>query len=220
MTTLTEGTYPTESLLSEAPGDRSREAIVVRSGQNLKSCAVLATIVAGTVAAAAKTGGNTGNGTITMDATTPLQLGAQLGVYTLRCIAAAANGGTFRLEDPNGIVLGDYALAAGSVTISEHIKCAIADGSTDFIVGDGFDVTVSAITETEVEYNPAGTDGSQIATGILYGAVNATSAATRGVAYKRDCEHNAAIVVWKSGLTAAQKVKGAADLRRRGIILR
>lgn len=223
MTTLTEGIYATESLISEAPGDRSREAIIVKSGSNLGACAVLATIMSGTVASAAKSGGNTGNGTFTLDGTSPLQLGAKLGVYTLRCITAVTNGGVFRLEDPDGLVLGDFTIPAGagnSVTISEQIKGALADGSSDFIVGDGFDITVTVATEKEVEYNPAGTDGSQIATGILYGAINATSADTRGVAYKRDCEHNADIVVWKTGITATQKAKGAADLKRRGIILR
>lgn len=220
MTTLTEGVYATESLISEAPGDRSREAVTVKSGSNLKACAVLGTIVTGTVASAAKSGGNTGNGTFTLDVTAPLQLGAKLGVYRLRCIAAATDNGTFRLEDPDGIVLGDTVMAAGAATVSEQIKGALADGGTDFIVGDGFDITVSAITEKEVEYNPAGTDGSQIATGILYGAVDASSADKAGVAYKRDCEHNADIVVWKTGATTAQKAKGAADLKRLGIILR
>lgn len=220
MVTLTEGIYATESLISEAPGDRSREAIVVKSGQNLSACAVIATIVSGTVASAAKSGGNTGNGTFTLDGTTPLQLGAKLGIYTLRCIAAAANNGTFRLEDPDGLVLGDFVMSGGAATISEQIKGALADGSTDFVVGDGFDITVSAIVEKEAEYNPAGTDGSQIATGILYGAVNATSADTRGVAFKRDCEHNGDIIVWKSGLNATQKAKGVSDLKRRGIIIR
>lgn len=220
MTTLTEGVYATESLVSEASGERSREAVTVKSGQNLKACAVLATLVSGTVASAAKAGGNTGNGTFTLDATTPLLLGAKLGVYTLRCIAAAANNGTFRLEDPDGAVLGDIVMAGGAATVSEQIKGALADGSSDFVVGDGFDITVTALVEKEVEYNPAGTDGSQIATGILYGAVNATSADTRGVAFKRDCEHNADIVVWKTGITANQKAKGTADLKRRGIILR
>lgn len=220
MVTLTEGIYATESLISEAPGDRSREAITVKSGQNLKACAILGTIVSATVVSAAKAGGNTGNGTFTVDATTPALLGAKLGVYSLRCIAAATNNGTFRLEDPDGNVLGDTIMAAGAGTVSEQIKGALADGATDFVVGDGFDITVSALIEKEVEYNPAGTDGSQIATGILYAAVDASSADKRGVAYKRDCEHNADIVVWKTGATTAQKAKAQQDLRRRGIILR
>lgn len=217
---LTESIHATESLVSEAAGERSREAVIVKSGQNLGACAVLGTVITGTVASAAKSGGNTGNGTFTLDGTTPLLVGARLGVYTLRCIAAATNNGTFRLEGPDGRVLGDIVMAAGAGTVNEQIKGALADGSTDFIVGDGFDITVSAIVEKEVEFNPAGTDGSQVATGILYGAVDATSADTRGVAWKRDCEHNADIVVWKSGVTTAQKAKATQDLRDRGIILR
>lgn len=219
MTTLTEGLYATESLISEAPGDRSREAITVKSGQNLSACAVLGTIVTGTVASAAKSGGNTGNGTCVVDATTPALLGAKLGVYSLRFTSTT----NIRLEDPDGLVLGDTSIVATTgqtAQIQEQIKALVTQGATTFAAGDGFDITVSALAEQEVEYNPAGTDGSQIATGILYGAVNATSAATRGVAYKRDCEHNADIVKWKTGATTAQKAKGAADLKRRGIILR
>ena len=49
MTTLTEAIHATESFISEAPGSQSHEAITVKSGQNLKSCAVLGTIVSGTV---------------------------------------------------------------------------------------------------------------------------------------------------------------------------
>lgn len=219
MTTLTEGLYATESLISEAPGDRSREAITVKSGQNLSACAVLGTIVTGTVASAAKSGGNTGNGTCVVDATTPALLGAKLGVYSLRFTSTT----NIRLEDPDGLVLGDTSIVATTgqtAQIQEQIKALVTQGAATFAAGDGFDITVSALVEKEVEYNPAGTDGSQIATGILYGAVNATSADTRGVAYKRDCEHNADIVKWKTGATTAQKAKGTADLKRRGIILR
>lgn len=217
MPTLTEGVYPTESLVSEAAGSRSRDAITVKSGQNLKSCAILGTVVTATVTSAAKSGGNTGNGALTLDGTTPALLGVQLGVYTVRCITAATNGGTFRVEDPMGNVLGDVAVAA---TFADDIKFSIADGAVDFIVGDGFDITVTAIVEKDVEYDPAGTDGSEIATGILYGAVDASSADTRGVAFRRDCEHNADIVVWKTGATATQKAKGTDDLKKRGIVLR
>lgn len=99
-----------------------------------------------TAAAAAKAGGNAANtGAITMDATTPVLTGAKPGVYTIRCIAAAANSGTFRVEDPDGFVKGDVAVGA---TFSDDIKFSIADGSQDFIVGEGFDVTV-AITEPD-----------------------------------------------------------------------
>lgn len=217
MTTLTEGVYATESLISEANGTLSRSAVTVKSGANLKACAVLGTIVTGSVSSAAKAGGNTGNGTLTLDVTTPLLLGASLGIYTVRCIAAATNSGTFRVEDPSGNVLGDVAVGG---TFADDIKFVIADGASDFIVGDGFDITVTSITEKVVEYNPTGTDGSEIATGILYGAVDASAADQPGVAWVRDCEHNADIVVWKTGATTNQKTKGTDDLKQRGIILR
>ena len=88
------------------------------------------------------------------------------------------------------------------------------------VAGIEIENTVTALVEKEVEYNPAGTDGSQIATGILYRAIDATAADTKGTAYKRNCEHNADIVVWKTGITTTQIAKGTADLKRRGILLR
>lgn len=98
---------------------------------------------ASTAVAATKAGGNTGNGTITVDVATPVLAHAIAGVYTARCIAAAANSGTFRVTDPNGLVLGDVVVGA---TFADQIKFVIADGAADFIVGDGFDVTVAVNT--------------------------------------------------------------------------
>lgn len=221
MTTLTEGPRTAEFIASCAPGDLSFEQVTLKSGNNLPAGRVIATVItAQTVASAAKSGGNTGNGTFTLDATTPLLPNAKLGVYTLRCIAAATNNGTFRLEDPDGVVLGDIVMAGGAATVSEQIKGALADGGTDFVVGDGFDITVSAITTKEVEFNPAGTDGSQIATGILYAATDATSADKRTVAFRRNGEVNDNLVTWKSGATTAQKAKGKQDLAKNEIRFR
>jgi len=223
MTTLTEPVYATESFISEAAGSRSREAITVKSGANLVSCAVIAAILSGTSASAAKSGGNTGNGTFVLDATTPILARAREGVYTLRCIAAATNGGTFRLEGPSGNVLGEFTIsggAGGTVTVNEQIKGVLTDGGTDFAVGDGFDITVSALTAKYVALAPAGTDGSQIAAGILYAAVDASASDKPGVAWVADCEHNAAIVQWPAGITTAQKAIAKAQLAERGILLR
>ncbi len=114
------------------------DAAVLVAGQSGKIGSAAAT-VADTVSAAAHAGG-TGNGTITMDVTTPLLTNAQSGVYTAKCITAATNGGTFRVADPHGNVLGDVAVGA---TFANQVKFVIADGSTDFIVGDQFDITVA-----------------------------------------------------------------------------
>lgn len=221
MTTLTEGPRTGEFIISEAEGERSRDQITLASGNNLPAGRVLGTVIsAATVTSAAKAGGNTGNGTFTVDATTPLLPGGKLGVYTLRCIAAATNNGTFRLEDPDGRVLGDIVMAAGAGAVADQVKGALADGSTDFVVGDGFDITVSAITTKDVEFNPAGTDGSQTATGILYASTNAASADKRAVAVRRAAEVNSRLLTWKSGATTAQKALAQQQLAANGITFR
>lgn len=214
MPVFNEPIRPCESLVSEAPGERSREAITV-GATAITACMVLGATF-GAATAAAKAGGNTGNGTFTIDATTPTLAGAKPGVYRLRCIAAAANGGTFRLEDPDGIVLGDTVMAAGSATVSEHIRGALADGSSDFIVGDGFDITVPA-TLTYGPLNLAATTGLSVASAISYGNYAASG---RGVAFVRDCEHNADIVVWPAGITSDQRALATRQLAAQGIILR
>lgn len=204
MTTFTEGMHDGEFIGELAMGIGYHvDAITLKTGQNKVAGAVLGANVAGTSASAAKSGGNTGNGALTLDATAPIQPGAKEGVYVVRCIAAAANSGTFRVEDPDGNVLGDVAVAA---TFSDDIKFAIADGAADFIVGDGFDITISALTYKHLEYDPAGTDGSQTVSGILMKNTNATAADVVTTALKRGpATVNLNDLTWKTGMTAAQK---------------
>ncbi|MXP24818.1 head decoration protein [Altererythrobacter indicus] len=221
MTMLTEPVHPNESLVSEANGDRSRESITVASGAVLKACAVLGAAY-GDATSAAKSGGNTGNGTVTMDATNPTLAHAKPGVYTLRCIEAATNGGTFRLEDPDGTVLGDFTIsggAGGTAAFAEQVKGVITDGSTDFAVGDGFDITVPN-TQTFGPIDFDASNGMNVGSAISYGDYDGTDGEVPGVAYVRDCEHNAAIVVWPTGTTTDQKVRATRDLAEVGIILR
>src|SRR5205085_12583597 len=109
MPSQTEKLHAGGFLLSEADGHRSRDNKVLISDQNLLVAAVIAAISVG--AATTSGAGNTGNGTITMDATNPVRDGAKVGDYKATCIVAAANGGTFRVEDPDGYVLGDVAVA-------------------------------------------------------------------------------------------------------------
>lgn len=204
MTTFTEGMHDGEFIGELAMGIGYHvDAITLKTGQNKVAGAVLGANVAGTSASAAKSGGNTGNGALTLDATAPIQPGAKEGVYVVRCITAAANSGTFRVEDPDGNVLGDVAVAA---TFSDDIKFAIADGAADFIVGDGFDITISALTYKHLEYDPAGTDGSQTVSGILMKNTNATAADVVTTALKRGpATVNLNDLTWKTGMTAAQK---------------
>ncbi len=222
MTVLNEGMHEGEFIGELAMGIGFHvDAVTVASGQNLKGGAVVGSVPSGTSASATKSGGNTGTGTFVLDATTPILPRAKEGVYTLRCITAATNSGTFRLEDPEGFVLGDFTItggAGGTVTVAEQIKGVITDAGTDFVVGDGFDITISALTEKLVEYNPTGADGSQIVRGILMKNTNATSGDTASTALRRGSAIvNANDLVWKTGISAAQKATATAALLRLSI---
>lgn len=222
MVTLTEGMHSGEGIGQLAMGvGYHLDAVTVLTGQNLSAMAAIGAVPAGTSASAQKSGGNTGNGTFVLDATTPIVEGAIEGVYQLRCKIAGTNGGVFELKDPNGHSLGLYEItdgAGGTVTIDNQIKGVLTDGSTDFAAGDGFDITISALTEKVVEYNPAGTNGSQYLKGILNGAVDATAADVAGTALVRGpAIVNANDITWKSGMTDAQKTTAKLALLKLGI---
>src|SRR4051812_9080451 len=98
---LTETAHGPEFLRSEANGTRSRRNILIDESQTLLPGRVLGTKTRGAVSSAAKSGGNTGNGALTLDPTTPKLVDSQLGVYLVRqigdtydCAIAAAAGNT------------------------------------------------------------------------------------------------------------------------------
>lgn len=154
-----------------------REVVTVLSGTAAFDIGmVLGKITRGAATSAAKSGGNTGNGTLTVDGTTPVKAGAKSGVYTVRFIAAATNNGTFRVTDPDGFVIGDVVMAAGAGAFDNDIKFAVADGASDFIVGDGFDITVAAGSDKYVRHNPTGNDGREVACAVALQAVDASAA--------------------------------------------
>lgn len=98
---------------------------------------------------AAKSGGNTGDGTFVVDVTTPVLAGGKSGVYTIRFLTTTS----VRIEDPDGFVIGDMAIGGSTsddVTINEKIKGVLTQGATPFVADDGFDVTVTYSAE-----NPA-----------------------------------------------------------------
>lgn len=204
MPVINETARLSDWLKREADSNFSREQITIASGAgSLPTGRVLGKIMLGAVSAAAKAGGNAANtGALTLDATTPRLAGAQVGVYTVRCIAAASNSGTFRVEAPNGVVLGDIAVGA---TFADQIKFSIADGSQDFIVGEGFDVTVAAGSGKFTSVTAAAIDGSQTAAAILIDPVDATSADATAVAIVRDA------IVSRAGLSYGADVDTAPE---------
>lgn len=190
-------------------------------GQNLARGSVLGRITLGAVTSAVKaSGANTGNGVLTVDVATPLLPNALAGLYTVRCIAAAANAGTFRVTTPTGHVLGDLVLpggAGGSATFSNRLKFAIADGTTDFIIGDGFDVTVAAGSGKAVLSLAAAVDGSQVPESILVDAYDATAGDLGNCGAFVQGEFDETVIVLGAGHTLAS-VRGA--LRDQGIFLK
>lgn len=218
MTTLTEGKHDGEFVGELAMGlGFHADATTVASGETLKAGHIVGSVPSGTSASAAKTGGNTGNGTFVLDATTPILPRAKEGVYTARFTTTT----NIRIEDPDGIVIADLPITATNgqtATISEQIKGVFTEGGTTFVVGDGFDITISAISHKVKEYNPAATDGAQIVHGILFGNVDASAADKAGLVVRRGpAIVNVNDLTWKSGLTTAQKNTALATLLRAGI---
>lgn len=95
----------------------------------------------GVVAAGTPSGaGNTGTGTITM-ADPALAQTAQIGTYTVQLVQTGTDLGLFQVDRPDGTVDG-YAKVG--VAYDGQIKFTIADGGTDFALGDKFTVAVSS----------------------------------------------------------------------------
>lgn len=210
MSVKTETRRAGDFILSEASGTRSREEITVNAtAGKLSAGTLLARITAANAASATAGGGNTGNGTL---GTVTVGNEAITGTYTLTITEAAANAGDFSVTDPNGTAIGTgtvgIAFSAGGLAFT------LADGSTDFIVGDTFSIVVNAGIGEWVAYDDDGTnDGRRAATGILYGNVDATSADARAVAIVRDVEVIESLLV---GLDD----NGKADLLALGIVAR
>jgi hypothetical protein len=226
--TYTEPGNVSDVVKMEHDSHYCRDAVTLKSGfAVLDIGAVLGQITKAAATAAAKSGGNTGDGTFVIDATTPVLAGAKVGVYKLRCIAAATNSGTFRLEDPDGVVLDNNIVipagAGNSVTVAEQIKGALTDGATDFAVGDGFDITVAAGSLKWGPYDPTAVDGREKAAAILLHKHDTTSAdvAEAIVLARGPAEVALQGLKWSAGVTTqAHKDAAYAALKALGIVPR
>lgn len=120
-------------------------------------------------------GTNTGNGVMTL-AATPVVSGGQVGTYKVVMIEPTTNLGTFTVEDPLGVVIGEGVVGTA---FSNQIAFTIADGSTDFAAGDSFTVVVTQtdgsdcagliITDaTEGSLTDASTGYGMVVSGVVY----------------------------------------------------
>ncbi len=189
----------------------SRDEVVLGAGNLLTGAIVGRKAPAVTVTAGA---GNTGNGVM---GTVTLGPAALPGNYVLTCKTKQANAGVFTVADPRGLPLPDLTVAVAYT--GDHINMTLADGATDFEVGDAF--TIGVATSSEVgEFNPAASDGLQFAAGVLAFDTDATGGATAAVVIARQAIVQRNALVWKSGVTAPQQAVALAQLNTLGILAR
>lgn len=208
-TPITEAFHAGGFIISEANGHRSRERGVI-TGLSLLAGAVLGMVAHGSAVAAASAG-NAGNGT---SSAVTAQANGQSGAYRVVFTAATK----FEVFDPDGNMIGK---GATGVAFATEVGFTITAGGTPFAAGDGFDITVATATAKYAQYDPAGTDGSEVPAGILWDAVDASVADQHATIVKRAAEVNASELVWKSGVTDNQKAAALAVLAgSNGIIAR
>lgn len=208
----------TDVVKTEGPNRSSRDEGVLASGSGVVECGtVIGKIGVGAATSAAKSGGNTGNGTLTLDATTPVRDGAKVGVYRVRLKTAAANGGVWAVTDPEGYDLGEVAVGQ---TFDNDLKFATADGATDFVVGDGFDITVAKGSGKWKPLDFAAWDGSPHDLAIILQHADATSTDVTIVNLRRNAEVVSQALVWPVGATTQQKDAALAALEKRGVVAR
>ena len=192
--------------------DAVRAKFMIATGQTLKAGSVLGAKdgTAGAAAGAAG-GGNTGDGTISA---ITLSGKAKVGVYKATCIAAAADSGTFRVEDPDGFVLGDVDVGT---QFSDDVVFTISDGAADFIVGDYFDITVTVASDKGhlVLSLAAAVDGSEVPMAILGEDLDTTGGARLFQVYVEGAFNEGALVFGTGHDADSVRI----PLRDRGIYL-
>lgn len=210
MSIKTEGVHAGEFLLSEANGERSRANITISAGSGILAAGtLLAMLTAANALISTAQAGNTGNGTVGSASVTTAAI---TGTYVLEITSTAANGGQFEVTNPVGVVVGVGTV--GTAFTGGGISFTLADGSTDFAVGDGFTLAVKAGLGEYTPYDDDGTDdGRRTAGAILYAGVDATENDILAAAIVRDAE---VIERLLTGLDAA----GKADLAALGIEVR
>jgi len=205
-TVFTEGRHPGEFIMSEGQNHYSRDNLVIAESQDFEPGSLLGrvAIAAGITVAVVVGAGNTGNGVLT-PASPAVSSAVKEGRYTVTITAAAANGGSFTVEDPDGKEIGNGVVGTA---FNKAVKFTLADGSTDFAVGDQIhlDVDASATGYQHKAWSPASTDGSEKPVAIaIYGATTGAGETAEISAITRQAEINRNCIEWPAGATDAQK---------------
>ncbi len=185
----------------------SRDVVTLLSGQVLSAGTLLGKVRTTSASAAAKAGGNTGNGV--MGAVTTSE-GVQDGIYRLRITKAATNAGDFEVAGPNGDLVGVGTV--GAAFSGGGLAFTLADGSTDFAVGDGFDITASTSAMKYRQLDPAATDGHEHAAAILGDDADATAGDMAVLVVLRGASVVGSELIYPAGITTQQKAAAVAEL--------
>lgn len=172
----------------------------------IPSGSVMGIVSLGTVTSAAKSGGNTGNGTLT---SLSLKDGAKVGVYTVRMVRVATHIFDFEVKDPNGDQIGFGTVEGSGQTFvfSKEIQFTLTDGATDFIKGDGFDITVAAGSGKLKRSVSTAVDGSQYPRFVLVNETDAIAGdVIREVVYDTNVRED--FLVFTGSETLATSVDG------------
>ena len=218
-TVLTEGRHPGEAIMSEAEFNRSRSNVTVAASQNIQPNALLGKKAVAAKVTVSSTYTGTGNGALTL-ANPAVSSKVKDGVYSAVCVTAAANSGTFRVEDPNGKTIGN---ATVGTLFDKELKFTIADGATDFAVGDTFLITVAADAEDYqfVNFDPTATDGSETPVAYsIYGVLTGASETKATAVIDMDAVLNGNLIAWPNGISAPQRADAEQALLSRGIKVR
>jgi Bacteriophage lambda head decoration protein D len=187
--------YSPDKLVS-GPTIRHAKKRTLLSGEGaLVRGTVLGKVTVG-AAASAPFAGNTGNGV--MGAVTT-GANSKPGIYNVLIIEPGANVGTFLVEDPDGNIVGRGTVA---VAFAGPINFTLADGATDFISGDGFQITVAAGTGKFRKAVAANVDGSQRPLEILLEDADSTAADVECETWTTG-DFNPAALTFGAGVTAA-----------------
>jgi hypothetical protein len=213
MPILYETNHAAEHILSEVEGMITRDEITVGGGAKLEAGTVLSKLITAT-AVATPDGGNTGDGV--MGAVT-VGSDAKEDVYTLTIVDGDTDAGDFTVENSQGQLIG--AGVVGAAFNKGGLSFTLADGATDFAVGDLFTIAVTATSEVYEQLDPAANDGSENAVAVLYSRADAVGGNVTGVANIRDTVFKKDVLIWPTGITQADKDAAIASLAEQRLLI-
>jgi hypothetical protein len=198
-------------IVSEANGHLSRDTVTLTGATKVLAGTVLGQQTTGATVVAAALGTNTGNGTfgaITVAAP------AQVGAYAVQF----ADATHYVVEDPTGAEVGHGTTGVAFAT--GGLGFTITAGGTAFVAADSFTVTVAAGSGKFAPLNLTAADGTAVASAVLFGTRDVTSADKQCVVMARNCEVNASELIWPAGATGNQIAAATLQLKALATIAR